>query len=321
MACLVLSQCDSATGDFRSAFIYHQLYAQVKDSILNEESSKQIAEMQTRFETEKKESENKLLLNENKINALEITRQKAHRNNLIIGFALIMVIGLFLFNRSRLIGKNKILQEKDLRNKAILKAQEEEKARLSKELHDGLGPLLSLIKLNASGIPANPQSDKLLGEIKDLASEGMKEVRTISHALMPSVLQKSGLQSALEEFIGQVNQAGQIKAELVCTVSERLPGDVEVNIYRIVQEAVNNTIKHAKAGSVLISLTEARNELELVIEDNGRGFDASAVKNGNGLNNMLSRAEIVKGAIQMNSQPGKGTKIVISIPVNTLSNA
>jgi signal transduction histidine kinase len=320
-AYLTLAQCDSATGDFRSAFVHHRLYASVKDSILNEESSRQIAEMQTRFETEKKETENKLLLNENKINALEINRQKANRNMLIIGFSLLLLAGLFFFNRSRLINRNKMLQEKDLRNKAVFKAQEQEKGRLSKELHDGLGPLLSLIKLNASGIPADPKSEKMLHEIKELASEGMKEVRTIAHALMPSLLQKGGLKAALQEFIAQVKQSGLVDVNLVYTINEKLDNEAEVNIYRIVQEAMNNAIKHGNASGILVELTAAANSIHLVIEDNGKGFDAAAVKKGNGLDNMVWRAEVLKGSVQVESKPGKGTRIDITLPQTLFSNA
>jgi two-component system, NarL family, sensor kinase len=319
-AYLALAQCDSAMGNYKSALTYHQLYSQTKDSVFNEESSKQLTEMQTKYETEKTENENKLLVNENKISALEVARQKSHRNNLIIGFSLLLIVGLFFFNRNQLINKNKILIEKDLRNKAVLKAQEEEKGRLSQELHDGLGPLLSLIKLNASGVSVNEDNARTIQEIKDLASEGMKEVRTISHALMPSLLQKNGLNAALTEFVDQILSAGIMNVEYVYESKANLSNEAEVNIYRIIQEAVNNSIKYSEATKIYIYLIDKAGKLELVVGDNGKGFEQEKIKKGNGLNNMFSRVEILKGDIQINSKPLKGTKIIISIPQSTDSN-
>lgn len=317
---LTLAKCDSALGNYKSALIYHQLYTQTKDSIFNEESSKQLTEMQTKYETEKTESENKQLVNENKISALEVERQKSNRNILIIGFSLFLIVGLFFFNRNQLMNKNKILLEKDQRNKAVLKGQEEEKGRLSQELHDGLGPLLSLIKLNASGISLNPENERTINEIKDLASEGMKEVRTISHALMPSLLQKNGLKAALTEFVDQMKRTGIMDVEFIYGSSAKLSNEAEVNLYRIVQEAANNAMKYSGAEKLYIYLKDKEDKIELIVGDNGSGFDQQKVKKGNGLNNILSRVEILKGEVRINPDPEKGTKIIISIPKRINSN-
>jgi two-component system, NarL family, sensor kinase len=320
-AYLALAKCDSAMGNYKSAFEYHQLYSQIKDSVFNEESSKQMAEVQTKYETEKKENQNKLLLKENKISTLEIGRQKTRKNYIIIAFSVVLLLGLFLFNRTRLISKNKMLEEKDLRNKAVLMAQEEEKGRLSKELHDGLGPLLSLIKLNASGVSTNSENEKIITEIKHLASEGMKEVRTISHALMPSLLQKNGLKAALEEFTEKITNTGVLNAELNYKILPKLSNETEVNLYRIIQEAVNNSIKYSEATNVSIDLNASDSKLKLKIEDNGKGFDPEKVKKGNGMNNILSRVEILKGNLEVKTKPGSGVKIVISIPLNQTVDA
>ncbi len=301
--------------DFKTAMEYEKAFALVKDSLFNATSSMQIADMQTRYETEKKEQENTLLLKDNSIKSLEIGQQKNQRNMLLVVFGVLIVIGVLIYNSSRLKHRNKILAEKELRTLEVFQAQEKEKMHLSKELHDGLGPLLSLIKLNVSAIKVEQADEKLLSEVKELTSESIKEVRNISHALAPSLLQKQGLQAALEEFVGQVNSSGIVFAELQYHVSKKLSPETEINLYRIAQEAINNTIKHAGASNAAISMKEKSPYLEVVITDNGKGF-SSEKNNGNGLNNIYTRVDFLKGTISMNSKKEKGTEFVILIPLS-----
>lgn len=308
-----LKQSDKAIESFNN-------YRAYNDSILSLETANGLSEMQTKYETEKKEKENQLLASENEIKALELSRERTERNVIIGFFMLALVLGLILFNRNRLKHRNKMLMEKDLRNRAVFKAHEEEKARLSQELHDGVGPLLSLIKLNVSSLPANNETEKIIAEIKDLASEGMKEVRSISHALMPSLLEKKGLAAALADFVDQINQSGKTEVQLDLNISSELTTDTQVNVYRIVQEALNNILKHAGATVAEVSLNEREGELRLKISDNGKGFDSSVVTNGNGMNNIYSRVDFLKGELKVNSAPGKGTEFHIFIPVNAEVN-
>lgn len=305
-------------NDFKTAMVYEKAFALVKDSLFNTTSSMQIADMQTRYETEKKEQENTLLLKDNSIKSLEIDQQKSQRNLLLIVFGVLLVIGVLLYNSSRLKHRNKILAEKELRTLEVFQAQENEKMHLSKELHDGLGPLLSLIKLNVSAIKTEPENEKLLSEVKELTSESIKEVRNISHALAPSLLQKQGLQAALEEFVNQVNASGALSAELHYAVSGKLKPEIEINLYRIAQEAINNTIKHAEASNATISIIEKGPQLECIISDNGKGFpsEKNTAINGNGLNNMHTRVDFLKGSLMLNSKKEKGTEFIILIPLS-----
>jgi two-component system, NarL family, sensor kinase len=311
-----LSRAQYNNRMYKEAFENQLLYSKMHDTVLNTDSRKEMIEMQTKYETDKKEKENALLTSQNKISALEIDRQKNQRNVIIVVFAFIAFAGMILYNRYRLKNKNKILEEINNRNIAVFKAQEEEKSRLSKELHDGVGPLLSLIKLNASAIEANADNKKTIDEIKVLASEGIKEVRNISHALMPSVLEKKGLQSALEEFIETANQANTLKVEFLFSVSSAILPDVQVNIFRIVQEALNNTIKYAGAKNARIQIKEQNGQLDLLISDNGSGFDSEKTGTGNGLNNIYSRVNFLKGTIAVDSRVGNGTVFKIIIPAS-----
>ncbi len=302
--------------NYAEALKYSDLYDLIKDTLFSETSGKQIAEMQTKYETEKKEKENAILISANKISLLELNRQKIQRNAIIIVFGFILFSGLILYNRYRLKNKNKILEEKNLRNIAVFKAQEDEKARLSKELHDGVGPLLSLIKLNASSIEVNSGTKKVIDEIKELATEGIKEVRNISHALMPSLLEKKGLEPALEEFFEQINQSGVLKIEFSYKISSIVFPHIQLNLYRIIQEAITNTLKYAQAKNASVQLTEKNNRIELIIHDNGIGFDIDKTGSGNGINNIYSRVDFLKGTLEKNTVKANGTKFKILIPSN-----
>ena len=309
-----LAKTYSNVKNFEKAYEFKKLYSEISDSIMNQEKAKQIIEMQTKYETEKKQKENEILAQENKINALEIKQQKTQRTILISIFAFLLTAGFFIFNRIRLKQENKILLEKKLRASSVFQAQEKEKVHLSKELHDGLGPLLSLIKLNVSSLETNSGNEKMLTEIKELASEGMKEVRNISHTLMPTLLEKQGLEPALREFTEQINQSQTLKTDFTFTISSKLTQDIELNIYRIVQETLNNALKHADANNASIHLIENKQQFELTISDNGKGFDVLKTSEGNGLNNIHSRVDFLNGKTEIKSIHEKGTSFMISIP-------
>jgi two-component system, NarL family, sensor kinase len=317
-----LSNAYRQRGDFKKALDFEDRFAGVKDSLFNATGSMQIADMQTRYETDKKEQENALLVKQNDIKNLEIIQQKNQRNYLVILMVLLFFSGLLLYNRARLKNRNKVLAEKELRNRAVFQAGEKEKVELSRELHDGLGPLLSLIKLNVSTLKSMPENEKILAEIKELTNESIKEVRGISHALAPAMLQKQGLQAALTEFVNQVNSAGIISTTLNYRVSRPLSQETEINIYRIAQEAINNTIKHSGAEKASIDIYEKGSWLEFSLSDDGKGFlvDDTEKMAGNGLNNIYSRVDFMKGKLEVNSGDKKGTSYFITIPLNENAN-
>jgi signal transduction histidine kinase/Flp pilus assembly protein TadD len=307
-----LSDAYTALSDFKDALKYQKLYSTVKDTLFNSTNSMQISDMQTRYETEKKEQENTLLLSENNLKTLEIDKQKNQRNLLFILITVLVIIAGLVYNRIQLKNRNKILVEKELRNQAVFHAQEKEKMNLSRELHDGLGPLLSLLKMNISALK-NPSDEKIILEMKELANESIREVRSISHALAPSQLQKQGLKAALTDFIAQVEAGGQLKTELHMDFSSPLKPETEIHIYRIVQEAVNNSLRHSEASLLKVSLQQKGDELFVSVEDNGKGFTQK--QGGNGLNNILTRSDFLKAKTVINSSPGKGTQLLISLPL------
>jgi two-component system NarL family sensor kinase len=289
-------------------------YSNIKDSLYTSESTKQIAEMQTKYNTEKKEHENTLLQRENDLKSLQLKEQKQQKFTIAILSLFILITMVIFYNRYRLKQKNILLEERTLRTKAVLTAQEEEKEKLSKDLHDGVGSLLSLIKLNISALEsASAEEKKIIDQTKDLAGKAITEVRQVSHQLAPGLLATVGLEAALTELTAQINSSGKLIMQLQFENPSTIPREAELNIFRMVQEAVNNIVKHAEATEASIQLSQQNNRMVISIKDNGKGFDQTNPlhSTGNGLRNLSNRAGLLNGILEINSLPGKGTQIVI----------
>ena len=215
-----------------------------------------------------------------------------------------------------------ILQQQDMATRAIIHAEENERKRIAGDLHDGVGQIMSAAKMNLSSLESrlgfNNDEDKLAFEkIVSLVDESCKEVRSVSHNMMPNALLKSGLSSAVKEFIDKIDSR-VLKVNLYSEgLNERIDSNVETVSYRIIQECVNNVIKHSGANELDISLIKDADGIAATIEDNGKGFavaDKSRTE-GIGLKNILTRIEYLKGAVDFDSAPGNGTLVAIHVPL------
>jgi two-component system, NarL family, sensor kinase len=312
-------------GQSDLALSYYEKYSLLNDSLYSEEGAKKLAELQTKYESEKKDLELSKKGVEIERSKLEITQQITQRNILLAAFLILSFIAFLLYNRYKLKQKN-ILQEErsqqqELRTKAIIEAEENERARIARELHDGIGQQLSAVKLNLSNMQSmagkkDPQQAKILENILEIVDDSVKEVRSVSHSMMPNALLKSGLGTAVREFLNRINNSGKIKIELeVSGLNERLENTVENILFRVIQESVNNIIKHSRASVVNIQLIRYEDELSLMIQDNGVGFDPDKEVEGIGLKNIRSRIEFINGTVHFDSAQGKGTTITVEIPL------
>jgi signal transduction histidine kinase len=315
-----LAQLYRKKGNFSQAFAMLEQGNTLKDSIYQVEKQKQIEEMAAKYEAAKKEQ--------------QIQQQKFElsRKNILLFFAAgLLVLGVFAaynYNRRFKLQKEKemqqqLMQQREAASKAVMDAEENERRRIAAELHDGVGQLMSAAKMNLSAFETELQglpSDKKLRfeKIIDLVDEGCREVRAVSHEMMPNALLKRGLAAAVREFIEKIDSR-VIKVNLYTEgLGERLESNVETMIYRVIQECVNNVIKHSGATLLDISLTKETNELTLTVEDNGRGFDTSKkdVFEGIGLRNIISRVEFLKGNAEFDSEPGRGTVVAVYVPLS-----
>ena len=313
------SEYDSAIGDFKNAYNHKNNYYQIKDSLLNEKNAKTINELQTKYDSEKKD---KQIQEQNFI----LARQKIITVSIIGLAVLLAMLGYSFYRRYKLKQEKKlqteVIKQQDLATKAILEAEENERERIAKDLHDGVGQVMSAAKMNLSAFESEivfkDETQKLSFEkIIILIDEGCKEVRSVSHQMMPNALLKAGLASAIKEFIDKIDNR-ILKVNLYNEgLNERIDNNVEIVLYRIIQECVNNVIKHSGANQLDISLIKDADGISVSIEDNGKGFNTNDTTKfeGIGLKNIASRIDFLKGTVEFDSAAGRGTMVAIYVPV------
>jgi len=322
-----LAEAYEQKKDYVTSLKFYQLYSNYKDSIYNEDNAKQMAEMQTKYDVEKKDLE----LAKNKAELETREKQAFIKNIIIISIiilsALAVIMGILFYRKKQIEQQAKldaeIAHQKEIRTKAILDAEEKERRRIAQDLHDGVGQLLSAAKLNLSNLESKitTQTDEqklAMQNALSLVDDSVKEVRAVSHNMMPNTLIKQGLASAVREFITKLGNAPTLKVDLeIVGLDTRLDNQVETVLYRVIQEIVNNIIKHAKASQISMQLIRHEAELSIMIEDNGVGFDTNQLDNfeGIGLKGIQTRIEFLNGSVHFDSTVGRGTTVIIDIPL------
>lgn len=240
--------------------------------------------------------------------------------------SLVFAIGVFMiqkiFKYMKRTEDSRRLTEKMFLN-TIIQTEEKERKRFAKDLHDGLGPLLSSVKMSVSSL-AQMKHDEASREIVDntelVINEAIKSLKEISDNLSPHILNNFGLVRALNNFANKINITKTIRINLHTELKdERFDANVEVVLYRVICELINNTIKHAQAKKINISLTITDNDyLTIIYNDDGKGFDVSKIieqqgGSGMGFSNIYSRINSLKGEINIESENKKGTLVTIKV--------
>ena len=222
--------------------------------------------------------------------------------------------------------EKKINQQK-FRSVLILEGQEEERKRIAMDIHDGIGQMLTSLKYQIESIDLH-QTEKAtqkMSEVDQLIKEIIREVRRVTFNLKPTVLGDYGLQAGLNVFIQEIGKLTGIDLQYRTSGSiPRLPQKIENNIFRIVQEAINNAIKYSEAAKITVSLKQIENELIIIVKDDGKGFNigiaearSSNLESGRGFFNMYERTEYVNGNLEIQSEPGQGTTVRLIVPVRS----
>lgn len=314
-----LSNIAALQGDYKTSLDYFKLASSLKDSMYKNETSKQIEELSVKYETAEKEKQ----IQEQQF---EITK----RNYWIAAICALIVLGGLLsysyYRRNKLKQEAKLqtelIKQQELATKAIIEAEEKERKRIAGDLHDGVGQMMSAAKMNLSAIESNlvftseEQKNNFVKVVR-MIDESCQEVRTVSHNMMPNVLLKAGLAAAIREFVDKINK--QLLDITLYTegLDQRVDANTEIILYRVIQECVNNVIKHANASTLDISIIKDDDGISTTIEDNGKGFDTGNANafEGIGLKNIRSRVEYLKGTVEWSSAAGKGTVVAIHVPL------
>ncbi|MFC4261583.1 tetratricopeptide repeat protein [Ferruginibacter yonginensis] len=314
----LLANIAEAMGDFKTALTYNKIKNNINDTIFSIEKSKQIEELNTRYETDLKE----FTINEQRN---KIVQQRI----ILIGTIILVGLGALLaftqYRRYQWRQEAKLQAERFLQQefsvKAIIDAEEAERKRIATDLHDGVGQLISAAKMNLSAFEncttlASADQKVYFERIVSLVEDGCNEIRSVSHNLMPNALLKNNLPEAIHEFLNKLDHK-KLKVHFDSDgFTTNISNNIETVLYRVIQECVNNVIKHAQASELDISIFKEQNEITVTIEDNGVGFDVASnmEKDGIGLKNILTRISFLNGTVNFTSEPGKGTCIIIYVP-------
>lgn len=307
----------SDEGKQDSVYFFFDKAAELNTRINDKTTNEQIAVVETRYKTKQQQA---------------LLKSAQERESLLIySGATILLVLLFLSffllrnyrQKQRIALLNVDLKDREINEllakqenaayAAMLAGQDAERLRIARELHDRLGSTLATVKLslqNGSGIHVNENRMQLV-------NNAISEVREIAHDLSGSNIEQYGLFAALEELKHTIEQSGKHDVDLYLE-SHEIPSQLQIPIYRIVQELISNTLKHANASKLSLQLTQLNKTLQLIYEDNGCGFDPTTTASGMGLKNIRHRIEKWDGTLEIDSQLHRGTIVIISIPLTHL---
>lgn len=307
-------QLKKETKEYRAAMELLEKYVALKDSVLSKEKTNAVLAIQEKYETEKKQH----IIEQQKF-------EIAQKNQWLIfaGAALLLLcLAAFLFYKITRTRQAKKLQQEIFNRqaaeaKALFDGEQNERIRIARDLHDGVGQMLSLVKMNLSTLEAG---DTTVQKAMALTDKTIDEIRNVSHNLIPQELD-FGIFRALENLAEKVTASGSTR--MTVDIPERIQSlqfekQNEISIYRIVQEVVNNMIKHAGASEIDLSIQPKDNQVLIALKDNGRGLDAADIDNSKGIGwkNINARVNMLDGKINVQSEKLSGTQIEITLPAN-----
>ncbi len=309
----LLAVVEESTGNFKKALDAHKTYLALKDSVFRKEYDNKIAAMTSVYELDKKQNQI-TLLEKDKAIAVEKLRQRVWQRNAIIVSSVLLLALIVSGLLTWLQRKTKNMQIAFSRS--LISNQEAERQRISRELHDSVGQNILFIKNQLARQPASEQ----LAPVMEAIAATIDDVRNLSKDLYPNQLEKYGLAAAVDALAEKVSEAtGIFVSSDLEEIEPLLSKEAKINFYRVIQECINNVIKHAGAKAVRITGEHTGSKILLTIIDNGKGFDKKILEEkaqrSFGLLNMEERAKMLNGKMDLETSDA-GTKITITIPKN-----
>lgn len=301
-------------GNLQQALVDFEFYANYRDSVISTTKNEQLSELNIKYEAEKKQK----LIEQQKF---EIARKNSWLWISGTGLLLLCIVAWLIYKNIQYRQQKKNEQEKirqqEVAARALFEGEQNERIRIARDLHDGVGQMLSLVKMNLSTMDTdNPMLQKTIA----LTDKTIGEVRNVSHNLIPEEL-NFGLYKALNNLVEKVNASGNTKMEIYIPeqlLSQRFEKQNELSIYRIVQEVVNNMIKHAEASLITLSILPVNDQIIISVKDNGRGLSVEDIEKSKGIGwkNINARVHMLDGKISVQSEKLSGTQIEITLPAN-----
>lgn len=317
----MLARIAFARNEFAKGIQYQFKEHKAAEAVFNESVKQREAGWRVRYETAQKDA---------KIQVQQAQMFRKDTWNYVLIGAVATVLAILLLgyrnyrNRQKLQQQriNELETEKQLAaTEAVLKGEEQERTRLAKDLHDGLGGMLSGIKYTLNDMKGNlimtPDNAQSFERSIDMLDSSIREMRRVAHNMMPEALVKFGLDTAIRDVCNDINKSGALHVtyQSIGLETAQVDQTKSVTIYRIIQELLNNAMKHAAAKNVLVQVSHTNNQLAVTVEDDGKGFDPSILKRSKGIgwSNIQNRVEFLKGKWDVDSRPGKGTSVNIEM--------
>lgn len=321
MAYALLAQAYSQEGQYPLALESFQNFHAMDTSLLATKNAAEVHEIDQKYRNAQLRAANA---------RYEVTyiRQKSQIRQLIVSVVAVCMLAVslfFIFFKNRQLHKQKIrllqAEQESEKLRSVIEGEEKERRRIGRELHDGLGAVLATVKMQINALQRKrPELENLPSyqKAEHLIDEACSNVREISHNLMPGVLEQQGLNFAVQDLCQTVGRSTGLEITFIPYGVEGMDDDeINIAVYRIVQELLKNVVKHAGATEVIVQLTVEESQLNLIVEDDGKGFDAETAQNhsGIGLQNILSRVNYLNGQFDIDSTPGEGSTFSIDIPL------
>jgi two-component system NarL family sensor kinase len=325
---ITLSKLKFAQHDFVSGNFYEEKWDSLSQTLTDKQLSEYATELEKKYEVAKKEIRIHHLEVEKQVRDLSL-QKKSVVNGFLVGGIIALTLISFLTYRN-FMHKHKLQQiriseletEKQLEvTEGVLKGEELERTRIAKDLHDGLGGMLSGIKYSFNTMKENlimtPENHQAFERSMDMLDSSIKEMRRVAHNMMPEALVQFGLNTAVKDFCNDITKSGVLNVDYHSVGLEDyiFEQTASITIYRIIQELLNNTIKHANATSAIVQLIKTREKITFTVEDNGKGFDTSILNASKGIGwiNIKNRIGFLKGTLDVTSRQGEGTSVQIEL--------
>jgi len=330
------ARVEVAKGDLPAFDKYDRQKDSIDNILLSDKILKNTQDLEAKYSSNKKQVQIDNLSKEEKIAQLTLKQRNTLNWILAIAILVFILIGILYYRnyqqKKKLLLSYFLLQQQHISElekekqllaaKAVLQGHAEERTRLAKDLHDGLGGILSSAKYSFSNMKENliitPENANAFDRSMAMLDKSISELRRVAHNLMPEALMQFGLDTALKDFCNSINQSGviQLSYQSLEMDENSIPKNSSSAIYRIIQELVNNILKHANSQTALVQLIRRNNTLSITVEDNGKGFDKNILQSSNGIGypNLQNRVTYLGGTIDIQSGTGNGTSVNIEIP-------
>jgi len=309
-----MSESAARVGDYKSAYNYYKLFKNTNDQFINVENTKQLSQLNVKFETERKQK----LIQEQQF---EISKRNYWLFGSVTLFILIATVSYLAFRNNKYKQDERLQAEihkqQEIAARALFEGEQQERIRLARDLHDSIGQMLSVVKMNVSNLSMNQYDEIAIAPTLNLVDKTIDEIRNISHNLIPEEL-NFGLLTALEGICEKISGNGHI--DVYITIADEIKDHQfkkadELSIYRVIQEVLNNMVKHASATQIALNVTKRDQSTIISIKDNGTGFDTAKLQESKGLGwkNISARINLINGKINIRST-NQGTLVTINIP-------